>query len=179
MIDPFASLLVRLALGGLMVAAGVHKLRDMPRFADAVAAYRLVPDALARPAAGGIALAEVALAALVLLPVAGLARAGLAGIAALLLLYGAAMGINLARGRRHIDCGCLGFGAHGQRISWALVLRNLALAALAIGAVAFPPAARLLLWIDWIGILCATAAAALLYAMIETMLISARWEKNR
>jgi hypothetical protein len=39
------------------------------------------------------------------------------------------MGINLRRGRRHIDCGCFQ-SALKQTLSWVLVMRNLVLALL-------------------------------------------------
>ena len=39
------------------------------------------------------------------------------------------MAINLARGRRNIDCGCFQ-SALKQRLSWVLVARNVVLAAL-------------------------------------------------
>jgi hypothetical protein len=45
---------------------------------------------------------------------------------ALFALYGAAITINLLRGRQHIDCGC---GGDGTPISWGLVLRNAVLLA--------------------------------------------------
>jgi hypothetical protein len=50
--------------------------------------------------------------------------------AGLLLLFALAMGINLRRGRRHIDCGCFQ-NALKQTLSWALVMRNVVLALLA------------------------------------------------
>ncbi len=64
-----------------------------------------------------------------LLP-AALAAAGL------LLLYAVAIAVSLGRGQRRIDCGC---GGAPQHLSWALGVRNLALAALA--ALAVPAAA--------------------------------------
>jgi hypothetical protein len=51
------------------------------------------------------------------------------GAAALLLLFALAMGINLRRGRRHIDCGCFQ-SALEQTLSWTLVMRNAVLALL-------------------------------------------------
>ena len=85
------------------------------------------------------------------------------GIAALLLAYAAAMGINIARGRDHIDCGCLGFGAAQATLGWELVLRNVALATFAFAVFALPLSARPLGAIDWISGIGAIAAFALLY----------------
>jgi hypothetical protein len=45
----------------------------------------------------------------------------------LLVVYAASMSVNLARGRRYIDCGCAGPAARQPLSAW-LVLRNLALA---------------------------------------------------
>ena len=59
------------------------------------------------------------------------------GAAALLLLFAAGMGINLARGRRHIDCGCFQ-SALKQTLNWKLVIRNIALALL-LGVVLLTP----------------------------------------
>jgi hypothetical protein len=47
---------------------------------------------------------------------------------ALLLVFAAAMAINIRRGRTQIDCGC-GLSALRQGLGWPLVARNLALAA--------------------------------------------------
>ena len=51
-------------------------------------------------------------------------------MAILLLLFAAAMAVNLRRGRADIDCGCA-LGLLKERISWPLVARNLVLAAAA------------------------------------------------
>ncbi|MGH8629603.1 MAG: MauE/DoxX family redox-associated membrane protein, partial [Burkholderiales bacterium] len=59
---------------------------------------------------------------------------------ALLLVYALAMGINLARGRRDIDCGCFK-SALKQTISGWLIGRNLLLAA-AAAALLLPLAGR-------------------------------------
>ena len=56
------------------------------------------------------------------------ARGALVAAAALLAAYGAAIGVNLARGRRHIDCGCVGPAARRPIGGW-LVARNGVLAA--------------------------------------------------
>src|SRR5262249_14927936 len=66
---------------------------------------------------------------------------GLAWAAALLGLYAAAIAVNLARGRRHLDCGCTG-PALRRPISGWLVLRNLVLVAIApadLAPLATPP----------------------------------------
>lgn len=101
--------------------AALHKLRFSGEFIGALAGYRLLP-----PAALGIwwivPLLEM-LAVVEILFSQGQSR-WLA--LALFALYGAAITINLLRGRQHIDCGC---GGDGTPISWGLVLRNAVLLA--------------------------------------------------
>jgi hypothetical protein len=92
-----------------------------------VANYRLVPDSLAAPAAGLVIGLELLVTAALLRGVGLAAGAGLA--IALLLGFALAMAVNLRRGRREIDCGCFQ-SALRQQLSWALVARNLVLAAL-------------------------------------------------
>ena len=99
----------------------------MMPFQGVVANYRLLPDAMVAPAAHLIPPVELLLGATLLL---GLAFPGPElGAAALLLLFALAMGINLRRGRRHIDCGCFQ-SALKQTLSWTLVMRNVVLALL-------------------------------------------------
>jgi uncharacterized protein (DUF58 family) len=58
--------------------------------------------------------------------------------AALLMIFAAAMAINILRGRSHIDCGC-GRSQLRQPLHWGMVVRNLLLAAL-VAVHAVPPA---------------------------------------
>ncbi|SME97244.1 Methylamine utilisation protein MauE [Tistlia consotensis] len=136
---PLDPLCVGAAVGLLalvLARAVLHKLSGFAEFRQALADYRLLPEPVAGAAAAGLAAAEAAAAALLLVP--GLTRVGALLAAGLMLLYGGAMAVNLLRGRSSIDCGC---GGPGQAISWLLVARNLALAALAVVALA-PVAAR-------------------------------------
>ncbi|WP_085314477.1 MauE/DoxX family redox-associated membrane protein [Derxia lacustris] len=109
----------------LFTRAAWHKTLEFDRFAGYVADYRVLPVALARPAAALAAGAEALTVGALVVP--GTSAAGAAAAAALLLGYGLAMGVNVARGRRHIDCGC---GGARQAVSWWLVMRNAALAGL-------------------------------------------------
>lgn len=113
--------------GGIVfVAAGVAKLRHRDVLPGVIANYRLLPPVLVAPVAAILPAAELAAGALML---AGTTIGAAAGIA-LLLLFAAAMAINVARGRSHIDCGC-GRSQLRQPLSRAMVARNLALALLA------------------------------------------------
>ena len=125
MVDPAIDLTVRAALALLFLVAAAHKLRDRAAFRATFAEYRILPEAISTL----VPLAELAVAVLLLVPAAS--ALGEIGAAALLLLYGAAVGVNLARGRRHIDCGCAGPYAR-RPIGGGIVVRNALLAASAL-----------------------------------------------
>jgi len=161
--DPVVALALRASLTLLLAGAALAKLRDLRGFAAAVAGYRLLPGALAGPAAAGFVAVELALAAgLWLEP-----RAAALGAAALLTLYGVAIAVNLARGRRDIDCGC-GGPLGRQTLSEALVLRNLGLAGAALAG-SLPVAPRELAWLDVLTLSAAVGAVAALYAAANVL----------
>ena len=124
--DPLAVLMACAWLALLMGHAGVSKLRDRSFFEQHLAAYR-VPDALLAPLSWALPALECLCVALLLSPW----RAWGAGLCAVLLAaYALAMARQLQTGRR-LDCGC---GGEPLPVSWALVLRNMAL--LPVAAVA-------------------------------------------
>jgi uncharacterized membrane protein YphA (DoxX/SURF4 family) len=123
---PFA-LAIRVLVSLVFLTAAYGKLRNGMPFQGVVANYRLLPDAMVTPAAYLIPPVELLLGATLLLGVAFPWPE--LGAAALLLLFALAMGINLRRGRRHIDCGCFQ-SALKQSLSWTLVMRNVVLASL-------------------------------------------------
>ena len=85
--------------------------------------------------------------------------------AALMLLYASAIATNLLRGRAHIDCGC-GFGRTSvskATLSWWLVARNLALAALAFAG-SLPVSQRALGAYDWLTLLFVLASGVLIWS---------------
>jgi hypothetical protein len=124
MVDPLLQWVVALGLALVFGSAAWHKRSAPAHFRAQVAAYRVLPPVLLRPAAGALPWIELATALGLLIvplrPAAGVAAA------TLLLTYGAAMLINLLRGRTDIDCGC---GGQAQPLSRTLVVRNLILAA--------------------------------------------------
>jgi hypothetical protein len=105
-LDPALGWAASAALALVFALAVWHKLRDLGAFAASVAAYELLPAQLAPLAATQLAVAELLLVGTLVLPPA---RTG-AALAALglLALYSAAIGVNLVRGRRDLDCGCTG-----------------------------------------------------------------------
>ncbi|MFZ2467599.1 MAG: MauE/DoxX family redox-associated membrane protein [Parvibaculum sedimenti] len=164
MIDPVIDLALRGSLAAILGYAAFHKLRDRATFEGQLAAYALLPEGLVHPTSRALPLIEGA-AALFLL-----ARSEHASLlsAALFLLYAGAMGINLARGRNDIDCGCGGPEGR-QTLHWALVFRNLLLA-LGAFATGLPLAERPLFWPDdAIAGLSAVALIAL-YAALNALI---------
>jgi hypothetical protein len=144
MVDPAIDLTLRAALALLFVVAATHKLRDVAAFRATFADYRLVPEPLGGAAARVVPLAEIAVALLLLAP--GTSAPGKIGAAGLLVVYGAAVAVNLLRGRRHIDCGCA--GPHARRaIGGGIVARNALVAAAALAGLA-PVHQRPLVWVD-------------------------------
>ncbi len=88
--------------------------------------------------------------------------------ACLLCVYALAIGINLARGRRNIDCGCTG-PATRQLLSGWLLARNAGLVALAaIGTLA--SSGRALGPADWVVVGLGLAALITLYAAINQLM---------
>jgi hypothetical protein len=163
--DPVIDLAVRAALGLLFASAALHKLRDPRRFTATLAEYRLLPARLAPGAAVGVMVAECGIVvALVVWPAWG-AAAG----AALLCLYGSAIGVNLARGRRHIDCGCGGPAARRDISGW-LAARNALAAAVALAAALLPVATRELVWLDACTVVAGTAMLAACWSATDHLL---------
>ncbi len=155
--DPVITTLARLGLALLFAAAAAHKLRDRTRFQGILADYRLLPEALVPAAALSLVGVELGLAAALLGP----ATAPAAAIAAagVLSVYALAIGINLARGRRDIDCGC---GGPGQRLHPGLLARNAALVAVC-GVAALPVAPRPLSILDAFSVTLGLAGLALVW----------------
>jgi len=162
-LDPALQLALRGAAALLFGSAAVHKLRDPAGFRAALAAYGLLPEAALTASVAALVATEATVAIGCLLPGAA-AAACLAG-ALLLALYSAAIGINLVRGRRAIDCGCGGPGG-ARPLRSDLLVRNAGVAALLCVA-ALTPGPRPLVWLDAATIAGAIAMLALLYATID------------
>jgi uncharacterized membrane protein YphA (DoxX/SURF4 family) len=123
-IDP--SILLAARILGVLVfgTAVVGKLRHREEFIGVVANYRLLPESLVRIAAWLV----IALELLVVLSLSsGMAQKGGAALAVFLLsAFAVAMTINLARGRKEIDCGCFQSSLR-QKLSVGLIVRNVLL----------------------------------------------------
>ena len=115
---------VQVGIGVILIIAGGGKLARWHEFKGTLDAYRLLPASTVRPAAAIIVAGEL-VSGLAL--VSGWEAGRFALVAcAMLTCFAAAMAINLARGRRFIDCGC--FQGVRQPIEWRLVGRNVTLA---------------------------------------------------
>ncbi len=169
MIDPAVDAALRAAFALLFLVAASHKLRDPGRFRTTLAEYRLLPGPVVPLAAMLVIGVEVVVAIALLAPARRAPGPGAA--AAVLAVYGAAIAVNLARGRRHIDCGCVGPAVRRPISGW-LVARNAALAAAALAAVA-PVRPRPLVWVDALTVMGATATLAALYASVDRLLAHA------
>ncbi len=163
MIDPVLAKVIACGFALLFIGAAWHKLSALDRFETVLRDYRLLPVFLTRPLALLIPAVELTLGLdwiLGLLP-----RTTALVSASLVAVYALAIGINLARGRIYIDCGCW-FGASTEReqnLSSSLVVRNGVLMGLALLSLA-PIAERDLGPTDYMVILASVLTAILLYA---------------
>lgn len=154
----------RLYAAVLLGWGAVAKLQDPLGFEGALAGYRLVPPAAVGPFARTLPWLE-SLAALLLLAPSSASVIGIGAAAGLLGLFGAAVAVNLARGRRVIDCGC---GGPPRPAGPGLAAHNLALAALLISTATTPtPGAA------GLAVAAATAATAFLLNLAQAQLASA------
>lgn len=128
-------LITRFALAAIFIRAGTTKLANLREFRLAVANYEVLPPSLVPTVALSLPAGETAGGVLLLLGIApGMVSAVLA---ALLVCFSAAIGLNLTRGRS-FDCGC-GGRTVPRLISWRHVAVNSVLAALAVGVAVAPP----------------------------------------
>ena len=125
--------LLRLALGALLIVAGLLKLRDPTAFATEIANYQLLPGGGAVLAAILPAIEVVVGTSLLVLPRAW-RRAAAGAALALFVMFTAAVASAYFR-RINIDCGC--FGTGGGPIGALTLLRNLALIAMAVVVLRF------------------------------------------
>lgn len=166
MVDPVISLAAGLVLAFVLATAAWHKLRDRPHFTATLAAYGLLPAVLVPPLAALLPVLELIIA--VALPFPAWRSGAGAGAALLLGVYTLAIGINLARGRRTIDCGC-GDPAQRQPLDGWLLVRNGALVVMAL-ACAAPVLPRATGWMDWLVALFAALTVGLIYGACNQLL---------
>lgn len=167
--DPIITLAANFSVGLLFLFACFSKATNFAVFKATLEEYKLVPQQLVGFAAILVVGIELLIGFGAFAPQA--AHWSMFAAAALLLGYGAAIGINLIRGRRDIDCGCTG-PATRQLISGWLLVRNVALALVALlGTVT--SSVRELQIQDWALIGLSLVAFMSLYAAINQLMANA------
>lgn len=125
---PLVVTIARGVLALTFLIAGASKLPDQRRFAYIAVTFNVLPRRLAESYAYWLPWLELTVGFSLLL---GLAPRSGASVGALLLTsFTMALVLNLARKRRGLKCGCFG-SRSTQMINWRMVLRNVALLALA------------------------------------------------
>lgn len=127
--DPLLELAIAWSFAALFAASTLHKLLALSEWPSVVRNYRLIPDALAEAAAGVLLGAQALTAAALLF--APTRRMGACSAAIQLIVFGAALWINIRRGRTSIDCGCFGSQLR-QGLSIWMVARNGVMALVAL-----------------------------------------------
>lgn len=122
-------LLLRCALGGVFIYAGLVKMENPAAFADSVASFRVLPPFLISIFALGLPVFEVTVGLMVLV---GIPR-GVGALSVILLsgIFVFALAQALVRGLE-VDCGCFGNGTPSIGKTWLALSR-----ASVLGATAF------------------------------------------
>ena len=119
--EPVVIIFCQLSLTVIFGLGAWGKFRELEEFTGIVRNYRLLPELAIRPVAYLMPVLETAIAVTLL---AGTVHPYPAkGAFVLLAIFALAIGINILRGRRYIDCGCFKTTLK-QRLSWWLVVRN-------------------------------------------------------
>ncbi len=171
--DPAIHLALRASLALLFLSAAWHKARDLSDSRRVLAAYRLLPENVVFMAAPALAVVEITVAAALAWP--GFYRLSSWAAVLLLVTYSVAIGVNIVRGRVHIDCGC-GGPMHRQSIGPWLLVRNSILMVIA-GLVAAEPGLRTLGIVDALTIAASIISLAALYAAADGLM--ATWPQHR
>ncbi|KUY88253.1 MULTISPECIES: MauE/DoxX family redox-associated membrane protein [unclassified Burkholderia] len=151
MLDPVLATSAQAGAAVVVLLGAFAKMRRPATFRQALAGYRLLPDALTAPVAFAIPLAEAVCATALLFP--DTRTTGALGLIALLLVFAAGIAVNILRGHTDIDCGCSGFAAARadapRGIGWLHVARVLLL--IVLTATAFvEPGSRVVVWFDYL-----------------------------
>lgn len=135
---------LQLAVGAVLIASFFSKVRAFSRFEEAVAEYAIVPARLVKGGAAIVVCAEGILGLALMTGTGGIFTIALTAF--LFTVFGAAVAINLRRGRL-VPCGC--FGDKDERISMRTLVRLTLLISVVV----------LLLALTWSGTSLTTLAA--------------------
>jgi len=157
---------VSLFFSYLFLVSGVQKTQDNLRFQGLVTNYKVLPETLSPWVARALPVLEMACGIALLVP--GIQNIALAGVLMLLLAYTFGIGLNIYRGRTHIDCGC-GAASKPQRLNKGLLLRNSLLVLVVL--VALPIESTLAIaWLPWLVSLFATVFLSLSYHVFNQLI---------
>jgi hypothetical protein len=165
-LDPAVGLLVTATLALLFGSASVHKLRDLGRFEEIFTAYGVFSVVSRLRLTWLVPVLELAVAVGLLLDISRLYAAGIGMV--LLLVYAAAIAVNLQRGRRDLACGCGGPNDRSPIAPW-MVGRNVALALL-LGSAWVPWTSRPLVFTDAVTVVFGLATLALVYLCVDQVM---------
>lgn len=110
---PWLTVRTQIALGIFFVVAALPKIADPPGFAHMIYNYRLVPGSLVNSMALAMPWLELLLGLALITGIWQRTAASL--VAALLVVFTVAIGLNLLRGNP-IDCGCFDVTAAGKSV---------------------------------------------------------------
>ena len=159
----------------VFLTGGWSKLRARETFEGVVYNYRLLPGFAVAPVSYLLPLTELAIG----LGLAFAVARPYAAVGAVLLLavFNIAIAINVRRGRREIDCGCLSSELK-QRLSGGLIVRNLALMILAAWLAWGVPQTGAAVWLDWLVGLAAALVAVFVYMGATVLAAQSRASRN-
>jgi hypothetical protein len=180
-LDPLLLQIISVGFALLFTLSATHKFTNKLQFQAVLDAYQILPQQMTAPAALVIPVLELCLGIGWLLSAIFLIQLAAVSLLSVMLLttYGMAIGINLMRGRRYIDCGCgfssaVGRNANApgiQQLSGGLVVRN-GLLVIAAMLASFAPGARDLGLIDFLSLVAATIALILIYGSYNQLLVN-------
>ncbi len=166
LIDPVFSVTAQYFLAALFWVSSVHKIRHWKSFKGVMTSYQLIPQSLVTLSAFCITSCELLLAiVLTAQPTnfgAGILSAGL------LVLYFAAMAINITRGRIELHCGCTFLNREAPLSQWHL-LRNSLLIGFSL-ILCMPQQIRLLNGLELIQVGSTILCLGILYLAVDVLL---------
>ena len=168
-IDPAIIAVTRVAGSVIFAGSAAMKFSAPMEFRGAVENYRIVPESMAGQVAWVVPILE--LAGAVGLVFSATREAAVFLLLGLLAVFTGAIVLNLARGRREIDCGCFGPMMH-QHLSGWLVVRNAILTILVASAIA-PAETRALLPLDYITTVFGGVGLVILYVVLNYLVANA------
>jgi hypothetical protein len=117
--------IARWIVGGVFIAASVHKIYDPDAFALSIHRYQVVPSDLINLMAIYLPWLEL-LAGLALILAPRWRRGSIVILSALLVVFTLAIGLNIARGI-NVACGCFSSNPGAMHTNWLAILRNASL----------------------------------------------------